>query len=284
MESHQSPRPLHVFLVLLLTFVVYAPSMGNGFAMDDEPLAKSVVVKGGEPDPLISHLQRPQFYFHQYYWWPERGNDELYRPVTVYSYALTYNLITKPFLPADWEAYPHHVINVLLHVWATWLVLQLVLWLGAGGLAALLTALLFGLHAIHSEVVASIIGRAELFSFCFGAQAVLLLVRGGWWRYLLAAMLFFLAYCSKESSLTWIPFVPCTLLARGWLHDREQRIWDIWQPHLLATLLVTLVPLAVFLGLRYHAIYVEHAESLVGPPSPPTPSTSPTSPPGSAPR
>ncbi|MEE9126091.1 MAG: hypothetical protein V3U11_03035, partial [Planctomycetota bacterium] len=264
MESHQSPRPLHVFLVLLLTFVVYAPSMGNGFAMDDEPLAKSVVVKGGEPDPLISHLQRPQFYFHQYYWWPERGNDELYRPVTVYSYALTYNLITKPFLPADWEAYPHHVINVLLHVWATWLVLQLVLWLGAGGLAALLTALLFGLHAIHSEVVASIIGRAELFSFCFGAQAVLLLLRGGWWRYLLAAMLFFLAYCSKESSLTWIPFVPCTLLARGWLHDREQRIWDIWQPHLLAVLLVTLVPFLVFMGLRHYVIYVEHAESLVG--------------------
>ena len=64
--------------------------------------------------------------------------------MTVYSYALTYNLITKPFLPPEWEATPHHVINVLLQVWATWLVLQLVVWLGAGGLAALLTALLFG--------------------------------------------------------------------------------------------------------------------------------------------
>ncbi|MHC4850832.1 MAG: tetratricopeptide repeat protein [Planctomycetota bacterium] len=266
MKSPDKPRPLHAFLALLLAFVVYAPSMTNDFAMDDEPLAKSVTVKHGVPDPMIAgpDWAWPQTCFQKYYWWPERGNDELYRPVTVYSYALTYNLVSKPFLSPEREAVPHHVINVLLHVWATWLVLQLVVWLGAGGLAALLTALLFGLHAIHSEVVASIIGRAELFSFCFGAQALLWLARGRWWRYLLAAFFFFLAYCSKESSIVWIPFVPCYLLAQGWLQDRDRRILEIWQPHVVPSLLVTLVPLLVCLILRYDTIYREYGDEVVG--------------------
>jgi len=264
MTKPDKPRLLHVFLVLLLTFVVYAPSMGNGFAMDDEPLAKSVVVKTGDPDPVISGWEGLRFYFGRYYWWPERANDGLYRPVTVWSYALTYKLISEPFLSAEREATPHHVINVLLHVWATWLVLQLVVWLGAGGLAALLTALLFGLHAIHSEVVASIIGRAELFSFCFGAQAVLWLVRGGWWRYSLASLLFFLAYCSKESGLIWVPFVPCYLLAKGWIQDRDQEIWETWMPRLKPFLLTALIPLGVWLALRSWVILWVWHDDLVG--------------------
>lgn len=258
------PRPLHVILVLLLTFVVYAPSMGNGFAMDDEPLAKSVVVKTGDPDPVIAEWHGPVFYFTMYYWWPERGNDGLYRPITVWSYALTYQLISKPFLSPEQEAIPHHVINVLLHVWATWLVLQLVVWLGAGGLAALLTAALFGLHAIHSEVVASIIGRAELFSFCFGAQAVLWLVRGPEWRYVLAAVFLFLAFCSKESSLIWVPFLPCYLLARAWIQDPDEPVWEAWEPRLVPALVVTLIPLVAWLSLRSHVILWRHSEDLVG--------------------
>ncbi len=258
------PRPLHVGLVLLLTFVVYAPCMGNGYAMDDEPLAKSVVVKTGEPDPVMEQWQSPLFYFQTYYWWPERGNDGLYRPVTVYSYALTYNLISKPFLPPEWEATPHHVINVLLQVWATWLVMQMVVWLGAGGFAALLTGLLFGLHAIHSEVVASVIGRAELFSFCFGAQAVIWLVRGGSWRYAFAGALFFLAFCSKESGLIWVPYVPCYLLAKAWIRDPDKPIWDTWAPRLAPFLLVTLIPLTVWLVLRIWVIYFRWSEDLVG--------------------
>ncbi len=43
MTRPDRPRPLHVLLVLLMVFAVYAPSVGNGFTMDDEAMAMSVI-------------------------------------------------------------------------------------------------------------------------------------------------------------------------------------------------------------------------------------------------
>ena len=116
----------------MLVLMVYLPSVGGGFPMDDQPLAESVqreLRTGPATDPAVGEWQSPAFYFTHNYWYPHHSDGALYRPATIWSYALTYNLVGKQ-LPSEWEAFPHHLINVLLHVWATFLVLQLVLILG----------------------------------------------------------------------------------------------------------------------------------------------------------
>ncbi|MHC4850831.1 MAG: tetratricopeptide repeat protein [Planctomycetota bacterium] len=250
-----APTRRQVLALLLLVLFVYLPSVGNGFPLDDQPLAESVQREFGQEmtDPVVGEWRSPLFYFSHHYWHPHQPAGALYRPVTVWSFALTYNLIGR-WLPQTWEAFPHHLVNVLLHGWATWLVLQLVLTLGVSARTALLTAALFGLHAIHSEVVASIVGRAELFAFCFGAQALLLFVRGGTLRTMAAATLLFLAACSKESALAWFPFLPCYLLAHAWTRDPSLGPWQVLRPGLGRLLLVLGVPLLVWTLARWAVV------------------------------
>ena len=226
-----SPVQKHVVALLFLVFAVYAPALGNGFTLDDRAIAAATVPVSGEVDPVIGELQSPVFYFTHHYWHPHMENDGLFRPITVWSFALTYQLFSR-WLPPTWEAFPHHLLNVLLHLWATWLVAQLLLRLGLPARMSLLTAALFGLHAIHSEAVIGIVGRAELFGFCFGAAAILSFVRGGRGRAVAAGAWLFLAICSKESALAWVPFLPCYLLARAWLQDGDQSPSHVLRPHL----------------------------------------------------
>ncbi|MFQ5503766.1 MAG: tetratricopeptide repeat protein [Planctomycetota bacterium] len=207
-------------LILVLTFAVYAPSLGNHFALDDKLIAKAVIDEGW-PNTMIQELRSLGDYFGSQYWEGHgRHVTVLYRPVTVLSYALTYRLFGGQSVAA--EAFPHHFINVLLQLGAVWLVYLMIRKLGAGRGAGLCAALVFGLHAIHSEVVAGIVGRAELLGFCFGAGGLLLAVRAryrdgrGLLRAAAAALCFFLAFCSKENALAWAPFLLVFLLARSW--------------------------------------------------------------------
>ena len=250
-------------MVLLLSFALYLPSVRNGFAMDDTPIASSEWNRRpGQPDPMIAGSREESTtdwlkkFFFRHYWWPETDNDGLYRPISVLSYGLTYHLLGKHFAN---EGAPQHFLNVLIHTWAVWLVIQLLLQLRAGRFASLLVGLMFGVHAIHSEVVAGIIGRAEMFSFCFGAQALLLTLSGSaWWRWGLAGLLLFCAYGSKESSVCWVPFFFCCQLARQWRIDPGGDSWAPFRiPQVLKTAIVLLVPLAVYFWLRADAFSMD---------------------------
>ena len=202
------PRRVAVVLVVLLAFLAYVPALANDFALDDS-LARATT-NDGHTDPVISKLHGPWFYFSSQYWLGEDRESRLYRPVTIYSYALTYSLVSKPLLPPEWEAFPHHLLNLLLNAWAAYLVLWMMLDLGVRPAGALLAAALFGVHALHSEVVAGIVGRAELFAFCFGLAGLWAWRKGAWRKawLTLAGVLFFLALCSKENAAAWLGLLP----------------------------------------------------------------------------
>lgn len=247
-----------ILLVLFVAFVIYLPSLDNGFALDDDPIANSVcVTRAGEPDPMITaHWDDGMFdylgkFFTRPYWWPETHNDGLYRPISVMSYGLVYQLVCRPFFSTDLEALPQHMVNVLLHLWAVWLVIAMLTRVGASGFVSLLTGLLFGVHAIHSEVVAGIVGRAEILSFCCGAQAMLLLNRGGWWRYVLGGVAMFLAFGSKESSFAWVPFFFCFQLTQAWSRQTGEP-WHrpLTQRGILFASLAMILPIVLWAYLR----------------------------------
>lgn len=228
--------------ILAATFVVHAPALWGGFTNDDVYQAKAMV-EPGRPNVMVAEL-RPIFeYFESAYWHGNLSDDELYRPVTVLSYALTHAALGNR-LPTHLEAFPHRLGNVLLHLLAVWLVFQLVRRIVTREAPALVAALVFALHALHSEAVASIIGRADLFAFCFGALGLLVLERRrSLWRLPVATLCFFLAFCSKESAVAWLPFTAVWAWLRGW--PRRQALGGI------AT---ALVPLAAFLMLRAEMI------------------------------
>ncbi len=94
---------------------------------------------------------------------PELG---LYRPVTVASYAL--NALATGVDPAAF-----HALNALLHILATLALYGLARRLLEGRTApAFAAALLFALHAVHTEAVTWIVGRAEVLATLFALLAL----------------------------------------------------------------------------------------------------------------
>jgi hypothetical protein len=203
---------LPILGLLLLAFLAYSPSLGNGFALDDS-LARAA--NQGAPNPPIAELHSPIYYFTSDYWAGFGTKSGLYRPATIYSFALTHFVFGGPL---QVEAFAHHSLNVLLHCWAVYLVWWWMLDLGIAVIGAFVTAALFAVHGIHSEVVATVIGRGELLAFCFGMAGLQALRRSGSGRVAvwipLSSVLFFLAFCSKESALAWSALVPCYLAVR----------------------------------------------------------------------
>ena len=137
-----------------------------------------------------------------------------YRPVVVTSYLLDIGLggPTSPRVP--------HATNVLCHVlttWCVWWLLRRVLQkqTGASG-GALVGALLFAVHPIHTESVSWIAGRSDLLATLFLVPAVGTALRGFDQQskplLMLSPLLFFLAVNAKEIGISGLVLVPLTLV------------------------------------------------------------------------
>lgn len=177
--------------VALCAVVVYLGALWNRFAVDDIP-----IVLGN------SLFRAPGAWWRAFagsYWPPELGGG-MYRPIPIASLAL------------DWHvgrAWWFHAVNLLWHAGASVAVAVLARrW--SGDLAALAAGLLFAVHPVHVEAVASIVGRSDVMAALFAIVAVYAaLVRDsiGWST--LAAVL---ALLSKESGAV----VP-GLIVWGWI-------------------------------------------------------------------
>jgi len=106
--------------------------------------------------------------------WGEAGQASFlraYRPVTTLTFALNHAL-------GGFDPLGYHVINVLLHA-AMCVLLAIVLGRVTGEpRVAVLAALLFAAHPVHTEAVSSVVGRAEVLAALLGL--------GAWWLVLRA--------------------------------------------------------------------------------------------------
>jgi hypothetical protein len=154
-----------------------------------------------------------------------------------------------------------HAANVVFHAVASLLLLALLHALGAGA-GAVVGAALFAVHPVHTEAVANVVGRAEIYAACFYLAACLLYWRGRSWqgwrrplRLLGLALLYFLALSSKEIGVT-LPGALLLLELYAARSDRERAL-----PGFLrgmrresATWLLLVVTLAAYLGLRFFVL------------------------------
>lgn len=189
--------------VLLLTFIVYLPSLGNGFTNWDDP---SYVTE----NPLVVHP-----HVRDVLMTPVGSN---YHPLTVLSLALNYRI--SGYQPAS-----YHWFNLLLHLANTGLVFAFVWMLSRRRFwTAVATSLFFGIHPMHVESVAWISERKDVlyaFFYLLGLIAYLRYLgrrRWVWFAGCLAA--FVLSLASKPAAVVF----PFTLLALDYFLRRTDRI------------------------------------------------------------
>ena len=179
--------------VVLAAVLVYANSLTNGFAYDDD----WIIMR----NPRVHQLADLSLIWGTPYW-PTFGAElGLYRPLAIFAYAL------------EWAAgggapWVFHVVNVTLHAIVTGLVFVLLASLFVPSAAAV-GALIFAVHPVHTEVVANSVGQAELIAAVFVIGACVIYVRRprtsaaiSWPRIVSITAFYFVALLAKEAAIT----------------------------------------------------------------------------------
>src|SRR5688500_3810486 len=192
------PDVIAVISIVLLAIAASATGITNGFAFDDVYII--------EKNKAIQSLARWWELAVGSYWPPERGGD-LYRPLTMLSFALQW-------AAGGGSPLPFHITSILLYAVvcvAFYRVVVVLLPLPAAWLAAAL----FAVHPVHVESVGNVVGQAELWAALF-----MLLAIGAFLRARLrgvfsvkdagvVALFYVLGLLSKEHSIV----LPAVLLA-----------------------------------------------------------------------
>ena len=222
------------FLVVLLgvvSFLVYSNTIPNYYNLDDELITENHILT----DNSFSTFQK---IFTEPYYKDRAGNKYEYRPVVLVVYFLEFLLFGRN---------PHvsHFFNVLLFSATCMMLLHMLLVLfrgfnpvalpenssskkhqdeGTGWLkgmppyvvVSLSIALLFAVHPLHTEVVASIKNRDEILSLLFGLLSWFFAIRFVDSRklpfYFLYLLFFIAGLFSKQTSITFSILIPVSIL------------------------------------------------------------------------
>lgn len=240
-----------LFVLVLTCFLAYTNAWPDTLAWDDEVFS----VDGRLGDISLSQIGS---FFTEDVWVVVGKQSNLYRPLLMVSVALDSQVF------GSWAA-GMHLSNILLHALATIAVYGLVhhLLLVCGGepslsrSSALLAAVIFAVHPIHTEVVNSIFNRSEML--------VTLGMAGGLWWFLrnvdarpvkawsLLGLVYLLVMLCRETGI----MLPAITVVFLWLITTGS-----WQQRLRHCLPVfwLLIPLAIYLALRANALEMPAAE------------------------
>ncbi|MGH7528755.1 MAG: tetratricopeptide repeat protein [Gemmatimonadales bacterium] len=188
-------------LVAAVAVLLFLPTVRYGFVQDDRAIIAL--------NPAVQSIPAALLAFDDPYW-PFPSQAGLYRPLTILSFAVDWQLSGGA---PGW----FHIVNALLHVVAAVLVvLVLARWLPPT--AAAIAGLVFAVHPVHVEGVAGLVGRAEILVAIWVLATVLLARRGAWAAAVLCAML---AMLSKEHGV----ITGVVVLLDNWLQSPGVRRW-----------------------------------------------------------
>jgi len=248
---------LPLLVLVFVTLAAYLNAWPDSLTLDDKGFVANRYSEG------LSLYDTFRFFSEDL--WKAAGADSgLYRPLLQVSIAM------DAFVYGDWAA-GYHLSNILLHLLVTVLVFGFIrhLLLVSGGKSpvsdhmALLAAMVFGVHPIHTEVVNSIFNRSGLL--------VSVGVIGGLWWFLRTlessprrawgglALAYLLVLFCKESGVI-LPLLAVVML---WIYTPGD-----WRVKLRKSIPVLwlLIPLGIFLGLRANALDVPSVPHTTGKP------------------
>lgn len=197
-------------IIFIAAFALYANTIPNGYNMDDELVTIN--------HPRTSKgLQGISEIIASFYYEDAAGYKYGYRPVTHISFAIEHAFFGE-------NVHVSHTINVVLYSFSClliFLVMRLIFYEKSVYLPFLI-ALIFAIHPLHTEVVASIKNRDEILSLLFGILGLYTVLKMGasnksWMQFLtwIAALGFFvLGMYSKKSILFFSLFYPVIFFLR----------------------------------------------------------------------
>jgi tetratricopeptide (TPR) repeat protein len=181
--------------------------------------------------------------------------DRLYRPLTMFSFALNYAV--SGLSPA-----PFHAVNVALHGLVCALVWRFAQAMWGDSTLASIAAALFAVHPVHAEAVAGVVGRAEILAAMFLLLGLLALLpaagRAGPARLAMASAAMLAAVLSKETAVCYPALVLIVVHAtRSARRDPDvggtaRRVGAAARPWLLVAMIA--LPLVIYFPLRFVAL------------------------------
>lgn len=224
--------------VAIAAIVTYANSLHNGFALDDNYI---IAVNGRV------HQLADQAAIWMTPYWPSWGETlGLYRPLAIFGYAIQWAVGGG----APWV---FHAVSIAMHAGVSLLVLALLYRL-ASPAAALLGALVFAVHPVHTEVVANVVGQAEMIAAGAVLAACIVYVdrrhqEPGIRRTLAIAALFAIGMLAKEGAVV----LPGLLVALDFATGRVRPVLSSlkgWVVTAMRPMLALVVTLLAYLTLR----------------------------------
>lgn len=188
-------------VLLLITIAVYFNTFWNGFSFDDNFIENNAIK--GKGFSAIKEI------FTSHYW-QEKENTFGYRPLARIVYYIEFQITdTNPGIS--------HLINVLLYALTILLLFKILQKLFPNNVKwAWWASILFALHPIHTEVVASLKNREELFVLWFGLLSIWMILKyidQSKIHFLIFSILFlWLSLLSKENGAVFSLLIPITFL------------------------------------------------------------------------
>lgn len=194
--------------VFILSFLLYVNTISNEYALDDGLLIKeNIWVQQGSAGigKIFSHGELD--YFYQAHGGSEQFSGGRYRPLSIVTFAIEQSIFGD-------NPHVRHFFNALYYAITILLVLYFLrkFVFPKNPDIAFLATLLFAVHPLHSEVVANIKSRNELFPFLFYLTT---LISAGKYvqtkkiRYVfLGCISLFLSLLSKEYAVLFIVLLP----------------------------------------------------------------------------
>ena len=195
-----------LLIVLAVTLIVFIPSLSNDFVNwdDDVNIIENVNLE-------VFNWESVKNIFH-----PKKGHViGNYNPLTILTFAIEKHLVGL-------DATLYHVNNLILHLICTFLVYRLMLLMRLSPMAAMLVALLFGIHPMRVESVAWITERKDVLFGAFYLGALCLYTRyvaEGMKNNKLVLIAFGLFFFSLLSKIQAVAF-PLTMLAVDYYFKR----------------------------------------------------------------
>lgn len=194
----------YYYLFGLTAFLLFANTLGHGYNMDDGMVTNNHKLTSKGLSAIGEIFTSP-------YYSDAMGYAYGYRPIVHLSFALEHELFGQ-------KPGAGHFINVILFALSVVLFFKLLVkWAGEKNiLFAGIATLLFAVHPIHTEVVASLKNRDEILAFLFsigtGLSAYKYITKGKWTSMVSIFLLFSLAMLSKKSVYPMAFILPAAFL------------------------------------------------------------------------
>jgi tetratricopeptide (TPR) repeat protein len=198
-RAKKSPDRLG-YLLAVIALVLYAGTIDYQYTLDDY----SVIIENNSTRKGAGAMA--EFFNTSYRYGYIFASDELYRPLSKFVLALQWSISPEnPMIG--------HLFNVLLYSLTALIGYRFLKEISKGKIwFAFFTTLLFTVHPLHTEVVASIKSIDEILGFLFGILSMQMALRycssQKTKQLVLSSLYFLLALFSKESSITFILLIP----------------------------------------------------------------------------